>query len=254
MTEIKENELTPKRIAIISDLHCGHIYGLTPPAWQQYVFQKHFWAWFSKEAKASKAEIVIVNGDAIEGKGARNGGIELITSDRMEQGKMAVECINQFKSAKKFYLTYGTPYHTGPDEHFEKPISDAVGGHIENRLSLNINGLLFDVRHHVSGSSTPYAHITPLKKEQVIALLDTRITRGSITVRSHVHKFLSIEDNKGMALTTPGLQIYTDFGASKCNGEIDLGFLIFDVKSKKEWSCKKRLLDVQMFRSDPIKV
>ncbi len=246
--------MNSKQISVVADFHCGHIYGLTPPRWAKYPFQKTLWSWFSREAKASKAEIVIMNGDAIEGKGARNGGIELITSDRIEQGKMAVECLSQFTSAKKFYFTYGTPYHTGPDEKFEDSISDALDGHIENRLLLDINGLLFDVRHHVSGSSTPYSHVTPLKKEQIMALLDNRIKRGSITIRSHVHKYLAIEDNKGMALTTPCFQIYTDFGAGKCNGEIDLGFLIFNVKSKEEWSCKKRFLDIQKFRSDPIRI
>lgn len=245
--------MEPKRVAIVSDFHCGHKYGLTPPQWKMFDFQTRLWKWYAKKAAEAKVDILIMNGDAIEGKGPKNGGVELITTDRIEQGNMAVEALSQF-NAKKIYMAYGTPYHTGPDERFEDPIADALDAHIENRLRLNINGLLFDIRHHVSGSSTPYTHVTPLKKEQVMALLDQRIDRGDVVVRSHVHKFLAIQDNKGLALTTPCFQLHTEFGSRICNGDVDIGFIVFDIVDRQRWSWKREILDIKEFRAAPLKV
>ena len=78
-----------KRIAVISDLHCGHVVGLTPPRWQSAVglvgekiaaMQKTLWDLYTEEMDAIKPiDVLIVNGDCIDGKGKRSGSTELIT-------------------------------------------------------------------------------------------------------------------------------------------------------------------------------
>ena len=127
-----------KRALIISDLHCGHIVGLTPPGWQWKVksdspniakygkIQGVLWNKYRKMISSLKPiDVLIVNGDAIDGKGKKSGSTEQITSDRQEQCLMATRCIQEI-AAPKVYLTYGTGYHTGDDEDFENEIVDHV--------------------------------------------------------------------------------------------------------------------------------
>ena len=117
-----------KRMVVISDLHCGHVVGLTPPRWhfqidgKLYANQKELWGFYAQSIDSLKPiDILVVNGDAIDGKGCRSGGTEQNTTDRLEQCEMAIECI-EYTEAKTVRMTYGTPYHAGQDEDFEKII------------------------------------------------------------------------------------------------------------------------------------
>lgn len=242
-----------KRLVVISDTHCGHKYGLTPPEWQTEGHQKSLWKLFVARASKAKPDVLLINGDAIEGKGSRNGGIELITTDRHEQGDMAKRCFDVF-GAKKILMTFGTPYHTGPDENFERPLADKLDAHIENRLLFEVNGLRFDVRHHSPGSATPYGPVASLQREKVMALLDARVRRGDVVVRSHVHKLFCVKDHHGMVITTPCFQTHTEYGARSCNGDIDLGFVVFDIKNQNEWGWAYWEVAVEEFRQAPMQL
>jgi hypothetical protein len=113
--------MTPKRkrLVVLSDLHAGHEFGLCPPAWWAQAdkpgsrrakagrFQRQLWSFYTRAIDALKPiDILVVNGDAIDGKGDRSGGVELITSDRLEQVKMAAEAIN-YAEAEAIRITYG---------------------------------------------------------------------------------------------------------------------------------------------------
>jgi hypothetical protein len=244
-----------KKIVAIADMHCGHVHGLTPPEWQsdRYPSQKILWDSYVKLVhKVGKVDLVVLNGDALEGKGRRNEGIELITSDRDVQCDMAVEAMGIF-NASRFHMTYGTPYHTGCGENFEHNIASALGATIESRAALDINGLLFDIRHFAPASQTPMGPTSLLQREKIMAILDERIPKGGISVRSHIHKFYAAMDHHGAVFTTPCLQTHSDFGSRKCSGDIDLGFMVFNVASARSWSWEVHSIDVKLFRREAIK-
>ena len=120
-----------KRVLCIGDTHCGHVVGLTPPVWQyqqngeyyhdKYAkIQRQMWEWFVERINAYKPiDRLIFNGDAIEGKGKKSGGTELLTSSMLQQGEM-VDSIIQVIQPEEMAMTYGTAYHVGNDgEDFE---------------------------------------------------------------------------------------------------------------------------------------
>ena len=83
-----------KRVVVISDLHCGSKVGLVHPAYRPpvdtYAFpgetdlletQTVLWNFYVTSIDALQPiHALIVNGDAIDGRGERSGGTELITS------------------------------------------------------------------------------------------------------------------------------------------------------------------------------
>ena len=248
--------MKPIRMVVISDLHCGHVHGLTPPKWQsdRYSSQRSLWEAYVALVKGTgKVDLVVCNGDAVEGKGYRNEGIELITSDRLEQAEMATEALELFDT-KKYRLTHGTPYHGGASENFELAVASALGAEIESRMALDVNGLLFDIRHHSPGSATPMGPVALLQREKIMAILDERIDKGGVSVRSHVHKFYAAIDHHGAVFTTPCLQTHTEYGARRCSGDIDLGFMLFEVTSKEVWAWAVKKIDVRIFRREPKKI
>lgn len=242
-----------KRMVVMSDLHCGHRVGLTPPKWQyndesKYSnIQRNMWDMFKTElAKISPVDILVINGDAIDGQGKKSGGTEQITTDRNEQVDMANECIQQVK-APKVYMTYGTGYHTGSEEDFESILATQISSRIKSHLQLNVNGLIFDFKHKVGSSSVPYARSSAIGKEQVWNIIWSEskgMPVSDVIIRSHVHYYDFSKRNGKTMITTPALQGYgSKYGARSCSGTIDIGFLSFEITSKEEWSMTEHLIN-----------
>lgn len=237
------------RILVLSDLHAGHQAGLTPPGYQNekwlkmgtkaahlYQVQRQCWDFFEHNVrKHGPYNVVVINGDAIDGRGERSGGVELITTDREQQCEMAVIAVRKALSKHtKVYMTYGTDYHTGQSEDFENIIANSLGAEaIQATLQLTIEGIVFDFRHHVGSSASPFGRATAVAKEQVWNVLKAarkEAAQAHIVVRSHVHYFAYSGNRDALALTTPALQAPgTRYGERRCSGTVDFGFVVFDV-------------------------
>ena len=244
-----------KRVVIISDLHSGHVVGLTHPSFdvkhdQPTIIEQaraEYWQWFASRIDALRPiHVLIVNGDCIEGKGEKSGGTELIETDRNEQVKMAAAAI-KFIGAEKVYMSYGTPYHTGASEDFEDSVAQQVEAvKIGSHDWLDVNGLVFDYRHFISGSQIPHGRFTALASDRLWNLLwneHGEYPKSDVIIRSHVHYYSHCDGVGWDAFITPALQgSGSKYGARKMKGTVDFGFLSFDVEDKTRWSYKKHIL------------
>jgi hypothetical protein len=241
-----------KRILLRGDGHSGHKAGLTPPPWQSLnndpdprwaeiraVLWKHY-ADIVDRLKPIYCQIDV--GDSIDGKGERSGGTEQIVADRNEQVKMAAWGLN-YAEAEHNVMVYGTPYHVGRDEDLE----DAVADHVKNLDKLGshewveVNGVVFDIKHKVASSAIPYGKGTPIAREWLWnALWAERDMqpRADIIVRGHVHyPYFVGEPGEWYACTLPALQgLGTKFGARQCSGIVKWGLAYVDVFENGEWS------------------
>lgn len=248
-----------KRILIISDTHCGHMSGLTPPGFQlpadsatrvrQHMaeFERRTWDWFAESvARVGKIDALVWNGDILDGKGERSGGTELIMSDRLEQIEMA-ERIVKLIGAPRVELIYGTPYHVGRDEDWEAVLAERLGCHIGSHEWLDAEGVVIDFKHKVSGSVIPHGRHTAPSRARLWNLLwaDRELQpRADIVVRSHAHTFGYSGDARGLAIVTPGLQGWTKYGGRQCEGTVDYGFLTIDCE-EGAYQWKPWLMDMR---------
>lgn len=249
-----------KRVLIISDFHCGHIVGLTPPGWQLsptdikevgdkrdkfIAAQKACWNWYSDTIKqCGPFDVVIANGDLIDGTGHRSGGTEQATLDRLNQCEMAERCLNETGSKAKKYLTIGTAYHTGEAEDFETIIAKgakatAIGSH----EWIDVEGVVFDVKHHCGSSSVPHARHTAIARDHLWNQLWAERglqPKSHVIIRSHVHYYTFCGGPGWTAITTPALQGYgTKYGSRRCSGIVDFGFIIAECnKGHFSWTPK----------------
>jgi len=240
-----------KRVVVIADLHCGHRVGLTPPPWQQSherakkwaAHQHDLWAYYSNACeRLQPVDCVIVNGDCIDGKGYRSGGTELIVVDRNEQATMASHCIKRVH-APKAVIIRGTPYHVGEEEDYEDLVAASLEADAEVKVGdhewVDVNGCIFDVKHHIGRSTIPHGKATPILKDAlwnlVYAARDEQ-EKANIIVRSHVHMFVAVQDFDVLALVTPGLQGYgSKYGQRRCSNTVDFGLVAFDVMEDGAW-------------------
>jgi len=246
-----------KRVVIISDMHCGHRAGLTPPSWQckneaGHVWQKFLqvqeecWKLYIAEVKKLKpVHLLIVNGDCIDGRGEKSGGVELITGDRQEQCDMAVECIKVW-NAEHVAMTRGTNYHVGAEEEWEDRIARDVGAKIGDHEWIDVNGFVWDVKHHIGSSQVPHGRGTSLARDVLWNQLWANAgeqPRGDFLVRSHCHywegQYRMLGGKRVEAVITPALQAMgTRFGARRCSGSVHWGLLAFDISSEGKIVCR----------------
>lgn len=245
------------RILIIGDMHCGHVTGLTPPDWwwsdegegetRKHIAQYQRWAW--KQYCESLDEWrpfdrVLVMGDCIDGKGLRAGSNEEITTDRDEQAEMAAVCIKQAR-ASRIALVYGTPYHTGVDEEWEKAVAREVKAEqIGHKVFIETNGHCIDARHYVGGAQNPKSKATSLLGAQVSNDQWVREykdhPKADIFIRGHVHRCCVIDEPATLSATIPGLQGWTKFGASRCDLVVHFGIMILDIPRQGRRVCSYR--------------
>ena len=237
----------PKRVLIGADTQCGSLVGLTPPRWQlgehhdsitkldKYArIEREGWDWYTANIDVLKPfDLAIFNGDCIDGRGEHSGGTELITTDRITQCEMAVECIRRV-GAKKVVLTYGTAYHAGMLEDFENIIAKDLGAKIGSHEWVDVNGLVFDIKHKVGRTSIPHGGATPALRESLWSILwaEAEMTpKSHIVVRSHTHSSVDVKVlGLPRVIVTPSLQgMGTKFGSRECSGLVSFGFVVFDV-------------------------
>ena len=244
-----------KRGLVISDLHCGHESGFTPPRYdykteftiERYKVRRLIWKWLHREVKKrGPYDFMIVNGDCIDGRGEKSGGTELLTTDRLTQTKMAIEAINSF-NVPKIYMSYGTGYHTGTLEDLEDIVAHEVGAQkIGGEDNLEVNGCIINYRHHISRSSIPHGRYTAIAREKLWNIMWAErgeYPNAPIIIRSHVHYYGGAFGAGWVAMTTPALQNYGGkYGSRIMSGTVDIGFVVLNIDSRSTFSWEAPIL------------
>ncbi len=240
-----------KRIIALGDIHAGHAAGLTAPHWHGAQtggprfadLRREMWARYAAMIERwAPVHAVICNGDAIDGTGARAGGVEQITPDRDEQAKMAVAALAPWQPKAGYWLTYGTPYHTGDGEDFEALVAERltknakIHAEIHADVWLNVNGCVIGAKHKVGASGIPHGRHTAVAREKLWNGLwadREQQPRANVLLRSHVHYHAHCGGPGWLAMTLPALQAAaTRYGARQCSGTVDWGIVIFDITSE----------------------
>lgn len=251
------------RIFVGSDVHAGHFAGLTPPEWHYprhgalgeiSAMQSELWEFFSTTVDAFKPfDAAFWVGDMIEGDGDRNNGVELITSDRLQQAAIACGVVKRV-GAKFNRFVHGTPSHTGKAEDFENAVAKEFRAKITPQAWVRRSGVVFNLKHKVGGTGVPHGKGTAIMKDvlwgQIWADMEAQ-PKTNITIRGHTHRYFLYDDvgpgnTPKMGICLPALQAAaTKYGAKECSGIVHFGFMHFDIYPNGEVLWKKHILNVQ---------
>jgi hypothetical protein len=232
-----------KRILPIGDFHCGHAVGLTPSSLnpryddekknELSAYREGMWAWFMTKLGPYKPfDIAVINGDSIDGKGERSGGVEQITTDRNEQIQMARTIIDWI-SPKDVEFVAGTPYHTGVQEDWELALARHYNKELHGELNLEVNGKILNFKHFISGSGIPHGRATGLMRDRLWNQLwaeGDEFPKADAIFRSHVHYNIVIDQPEYLGAILPALQGYgSHYGIRKVSGKVHFGFMVVDI-------------------------
>jgi len=259
-----------KKGVIISDLHAGALSGLTPPNWQSRGegwrekvrnVQKQCWDWFDKTMNSfPELDFLICNGDAVDGEGYKTGGSEQLTTDTNVQAEMASWTLRRYMAKQtKLFMTYGTPYHTGSVSDVEALIAhDCNATEIGGQVFIDIEGVIFDLKHKVGASAIPHGRANSIKKASLwnnVWADAGEQPRADVLIRSHVHYHQACYDpDFGWQMTTPCLQGFGNkYGARQCEGRVHFGLLYVEC-DKGEFSYKPLIAKLKAHQSKVVVV
>jgi len=264
------------RMVILSDEHCGHLSGLTPPEYQgKFItenvakhnkltqIEKELWNFFETRIhqlqKEKKIDVLVNNGDFLDGDGFRSGGTEQLTTDRNHQVSMCKKIV-ELVNANTNIIVAGTAYHTGENEDWEEVLANEIDCKFESHAHLDINTVRFDIKHHVGSASVPHTRYTPIAREALWSKLwaGQELTPKSphYLIRSHVHYFTYTDDGNMIAMTTPALQAFgSKYGSRRCSGIPTVGFVSFDINQHGFVNMRKHMayLPAQVARATTIR-
>jgi hypothetical protein len=253
---MKKSSKDSVKLIAMGDQHCGHVVGLTHPDFNYSSnkrspienkfkrIREECYNFYAGELKAiGTPDIVLSNGDAIDGPGAKSGGTELLTTDMESQINM-VKASYEETRCNNIHLTYGTAYHVSlMGQDFEKSLVDGksvkkIGSH----EFISVKGHTFDAKHHCGSSSIPSGRSKAISNAMVWNMLwngdNGMQPLADVTLRSHVHYYegratwYNGRERKGY--TMPALQgMGSKFGARICQGIVHFGFLEFDITKEK---------------------
>lgn len=235
----------PRRLVPIADLHAGHRGGLTPPGWwwndnDRVPSWKRAWARVQRELweeylgiaeEIGAGQAVALVGDAIEGRGSKTAGTELITSSVLEQIEMACEAVRVLRPSRVVVFR-GTRFHVSEDgDDAEDLIAQEFNCEVLDHGCLDFDGKVFDVRHHNPRSGVPYGRGTPLAREWVNnVLLSARneAPTADVVLRAHVHYWAYVGGPGWVAHSIPPLQAKgSKHGERVVGGTVDWGIIEF---------------------------
>lgn len=256
----------PIRILLIGDLHAGHEVGLWPdrdmpmPDGRELPLnsgQQHLlkcWKHLTDLAKNDlKPDILIVNGDLVDGEGRKSFGTEQQTTIISAQVKAAKKLLAPMTAlVAETYVIRGTPYHDGARGMIAEAVGEALGAqqsvsgwHTFSVLDLDIEGVIINVQHSISVASGFY-RATPLDREGIYSALtgkEGKAPKADAVARSHAHVFVHVEHPTKHIFTVPCWQLQTEYMRRHSAYRMmpDIGAVVLDVDPR----AKRR-------RDDPI--
>lgn len=218
-----------KAVVIVSDTHTGSAYALFPARFQlstgsivslnvgqQYLLQ--CWRDF-EERIPERFEVLVLNGDIINGQNRRESAADLTEVDPAWQQRAALELLEPIAArAEKVYVAQGSTYHTGEVARWEEQLAyqlgaepDSSGHYAWDWLLLDIDGVRLDVAHH---QSVVMRYVTmPLEREQQFdkIIADWKGGSAHLIVRSHAHRYVEAHVELQQSVATASWQLQSRY-------------------------------------------
>jgi hypothetical protein len=173
-----------------------------------------------------RVDILIINGDIIEGENYKERGTGVISTNLHAQSVTATILI-QMIEADQIYVTNGSKYHVGQTSG-DQIVCDMVGGTwLGEHQFIKIEDIIVHARHKANYSSVPYSRCTAQRKEAMI--MKSQGTNVDIYLRSHTHRFNFSGDSNDLTINTPcwkGLDDYMNKGSQEMP---DNGYVLLEI-------------------------
>ena len=211
-----------------SDAHCpGKNRRHFPNDIQRRIFKK----WCEMADECPRPDILLLNGDLIDGKNYKESGMGCWTTDVTLQAAALSELIGMIKP-RQIIGTSGSPYHSDRNPNMDKVAVEACGGTFKGGYaSVNIDGKRVYAQHKVSVSKSSWQYrSTPLGRALVLAALqESEFGHYDIMLKSHAHYYAYVGFSSSLGMILPCWKAFDAFGDTNIEfANPALGYVRFD--------------------------
>jgi len=247
------------RVVCLSDLHTGHPMGLVPKdspvaspdytpqgRWQNTLREFYY----DLVKRYAKPDMVICNGDALDGPGRKSAGMEQLTTDMAIQSDMAFDALEVWQPADGYRILSGSGYHVDGYGTWERTLADRLGATYNNEDYFYIEGTPIHVRHYIGVGANSGTQVGILGGDAIKMLLareTVKYPEAKVLIRSHVHTYTFAGTSKWLAMTLPSLQLpFTLYGSRLAPKAYDVGIVILDFDRNGGVAWHPELLDIKV--------
>lgn len=242
----------------VSDLHTNSTVGLCPPRvvlddggyYTASDAQKWLWAcwldfveWAKDHIERHRPDrvIVVVNGDSSDGSHHRT--FQIISHNPGDMIDMAYRVLEPLLDlADDVLVTRGTGAHVGGSGWMEEKIAKDINAntlgtdnHSHYKLSFELEGVYFDIRHHSSMGRRPWTRANSanfLASHIIMSRTEAGWRIPDVAVRAHMHRHADSGKNfkTVRALYSPAWQLATEYVHKVATEDADIsdiGGLLF---------------------------
>ncbi|MDO8610811.1 MAG: hypothetical protein Q7R95_09780 [bacterium] len=252
-----------KKMVFLSDTHVGSKYGIMPEEYNIFgenqivkasIIQRELLKKYESVVDDwKKPDILVLNGDIIDGKAKKDYSSSVWTNSFYDQVGAAVELIKMFK-AKKIYVIRGTEYHVSIEG---EPAEELLGERLNAVKSKGCYSLMkryitpkdtsvsFQVSHSIGTTRSFMYRATAITREIAMMMLNaSHEHKADVIIRGHAHYAWCSGSPGHMGFILPGWQLQTPFMCKiSASGAIpDIGALRFEVEKDNfnyEWKTFK---------------
>ena len=224
-----------KSAVIVSDIHDGDDHAVctespekidgenyVPNKIQQTLLETWKEAW--KDLIQKKPNIIVVNGEPVNGANRRNLGAGVWSTNLVDQIRDFKKLMKFAPKSNKLLFIRGSGYHVTVDG--ATPIEEIVAeelkadryrafggsGFTDDEATIEMHGKYFNFTHHVGFAQWAQYKPTSLAKEMVKLHFDQgKREHTDVTIRSHVHYYVEIRFPNTLGFTTPAWKLPDSF-------------------------------------------
>ena len=235
---------------VVGDLHCNSSVGLLPYSvnlddggtyrsskgqrwlWRNWL---SFWDDVSTVAEKHKASVwTVFNGDWVDKPNGKFLGWQFITHNDSDIKKMGIDVAEPaLDVADRVFVNRGTKIHVGNlEEQLAEDISaEKIGDNYSSEfLLIDVEGVLFDIRHHGPLGRLPWTRGNALNKRAIeLLLLYTNQKVPQVAVQNHGHHYAtSSEEYPIKVYAQPAWQLTPEYAhGMKIIEPADIGGMYF---------------------------
>ncbi len=231
-----------KRILVLSDLHVGSLYApwpeggvrtdaATPTVVQPSEEQRALLeCWQHMVRTVPKLDLVILNGDTIDGESPKEHGRYICAPSPYDQARAAAMLLRPLREkTRDLAITFGTAYHEGTGSEAVRWLArelEAQGPFLSYTTTLG--GKLIQASHH---QTRGWVYLSGSVERTILFTLAAasigRAPRVDILIRSHLHAKRIVHAYGAWGVMTPAWKLLTPYTEAKM--ELSRATLLSDI-------------------------
>lgn len=247
-----------KRVLVIGDLHVGSDVAVSPEEIKldsgnvisaneiQLTILRQFQEMCDI---AGKVDLLILNGDLVDGQNFVGRGKGILTTDMCKQVDTAVDLISEI-NFRKVVGCCGTPYHVDRNPNLDKMTIEKLGGVCLDEISIIVEQTRIYANHRTPVRMSGGHRSQSISTDMLMSELNAESFGKKVDVifKSHAHYYLAYDNSKTLGFVCPCWKSRDEFAKSSTSPFAflpSLGFIMLDIETDGSFSWQRHVKNLK---------